>query len=139
VGCGSWTLPLFPQNHMPLCCLADLGADVVTVEPPPRRRSGASIGDIPAYGSERARQAGLNPIFRSRRSIVVDLKTEEGREVVLRFAQTAHVFMEGFRPGVCDRLGVGYQKVASRHPKVVYCSLTGYGQTGPLAQQAGLP
>lgn len=116
--------------------LGDLGADVITVEPPPARTRSA-LDDVPAYGAERARAQGLSPLFRSRRSIVVDLKQDAGREVILRLAGTADVFLEGFRPGTVDRLGVGYDAARARNPGIVYCSISGYGQEGELAQAAG--
>lgn len=117
--------------------LGDLGADVVTVEPPPGVRGRSSLEDLPQYGGVRSRRAGINPLYRSRRSVVVDLKQAAGRDLVLRLAEAVDVFLEGFRPGVCDRLGLGYEQVAARNPTVVYCSLTGYGQDGELAQRAG--
>lgn len=117
--------------------LGDLGADVITVEPPASKREGSGLGDLPSLGGTQARELGINPLSRSRRSIVVDLKSEGGRDVVLELASQADVFLEGFRPGTCDRLGVGYHDIRSRNPAIVYCSLSGYGQSGELAQRAG--
>lgn len=117
--------------------LGDLGADVITVEPPATKREGSGLEDLPYLGGAQARELGINPLFRSRRSIVVDLKSEGGKEAVLELASQADVCLEGFRPGTCDRLGLGYDDVRSRNPAIVYCSLSGYGQGGELAQRAG--
>lgn len=116
--------------------LGDLGADVITVEPPPERTRSA-LDDVPAYGAERARAEGLSPMYRSRRSIVVDLKQDTGRDIVLRLADTADVFLEGFRPGTVDRLGVSYDAVRDRNPRIVYGSVSGYGQDSELAHASG--
>ncbi len=118
--------------------LGDLGADVITVEPPPDARGRSSLEDLPHYSGVSSRRAGANPLHRSCRSIVVDLKQDAGRGLVLRMAKEADMFLEGFRPGTCDRLGLGYDHLAARDPSVVYRSLTGYGQQGDLAMRAGL-
>lgn len=117
--------------------LGDLGADVVTVEPPPGVRGRASLEALPHYGGARSRHIGANPLNRSRRSIIVNIKEPAGRDLVLRLAGDADVFLEGFRPGTCDRLGLGFDDVRERNEAIVYCSLTGYGQQGPLAMRAG--
>ncbi|WP_431876627.1 CaiB/BaiF CoA transferase family protein [Amycolatopsis sacchari] len=103
--------------------LADLGADVVRVD---RAKPGADVLGI----------AG-DPLMRGRRTIGVDTKQPEGVEVVLRLAERADVFIEGFRPGVAERMGLGPEDVHARNPRVVYGRLTGWGQDGPLATAAG--
>ena len=111
--------------------LADLGADVVKIEP----REGDPIRAFPpAVGEESAAHAGLN---RGKRSVVVDLRTEEGASVVRKLAVQADVFVEGFRPGVLARRGLGPAQLLEVHPRLVYCSVTGYGQEGPYAARAG--
>lgn len=117
--------------------LGDLGAEVITVEAPAAARSGSGLGALPGYGGERARRQGINPLYRSRRSLVLDLKQPQALEIALQLAQRSDVFVEGFRPGTCERLGLGYDTVAARNPAIVYCSLTGYGQSGELAMRAG--
>lgn len=105
--------------------LADLGAEVIKVEPPggdPGRRLG---GDLFAA------------VNRGKRSIVLDLKEPEDRDVALRLAAKADVVIEGFRPGVVDRLGVGYEAVVEVNPLVIYCSLSGYGQQGADSMRPG--
>ncbi len=106
--------------------LADFGASVVRVGPVPRD-AGSQITPKPHYYSG----------GRGTRSIQVDLKSDAGREAFLRLAEAADVVIESFRPGVVARLGIGYDDVKSRNPRIVYCSTSGYGQTGPRAQWAG--
>ncbi len=102
--------------------LADMGADVLRVD-----RPGAAPRGDPA-------RAVLN---RGRRSVVVDLKHEEGTAALLRLAERADVLLEGFRPGVMERLGLGPQVCRERNPRLVYARMTGWGQYGPLAAAAG--
>jgi alpha-methylacyl-CoA racemase len=105
--------------------LADLGADVVRVD--------RAVGGEVRVGFE-ATMVGLS---RNRRSIAVDLKTDEGREVVLRLVDEGDVFVEGWRPGVAERLGLGPDDLLARNPRLVYARTTGWGQHGPLAPTAG--
>ena len=117
--------------------LADFGADVIKVED-------TGMGDYirwapPLYeGVDRTAASALFlSLNRGKRSICVDLKTDEGREVLLRLARDADVLLESFRPGVMDRLGVGYETLREVNPGLVYCAITGYGQDGPLRDRAG--
>jgi alpha-methylacyl-CoA racemase len=105
--------------------LADLGADVVRVD----RAEGGEV----KVGFA-ATMVGLS---RNRRSIAVDLKTAQGRDVVHRLVDGADVFVEGWRPGVAERLGLGPQDLHPRNPRLVYARTTGWGQEGPLASTAG--
>jgi alpha-methylacyl-CoA racemase len=104
--------------------LADLGAEVVRVD---RLPGAAGLGDVMAAG----------PMGRGRRSIGLDVRKPGGAEVVLRLAETADALIEGFRPGVAERLGVGPAEVLARNPRLVYGRMTGWGQDGPLAPTAG--
>jgi crotonobetainyl-CoA:carnitine CoA-transferase CaiB-like acyl-CoA transferase len=106
--------------------LADHGAEVITVEPPGGGDPGRAIGlsDGPSSVFFRA----LN---RGKKSVVVDLKSAAGREKLLALAETADVFVESFRPGVVDRLGVGYAALRARNPGIVYCAISAFGQDGP--------
>jgi alpha-methylacyl-CoA racemase len=106
--------------------LADYGALVVKVGPVPTADAAPIQPRYFAYSGHR----GM-------RRVLVDLKDEEGREAFLSLAAAADVVVESFRPGVVDRLGVGYAAVAARNPGVVYCSTSGYGQDGPASQWAG--
>jgi alpha-methylacyl-CoA racemase len=110
----------------PFCAmhLADLGADVIAVERETRVPIGAPTG-------------GANAINRGKRSIVADLKTEEGRQLVLRLVADADALVEGMRPGVMERLGLGPEALQAINPRLVYGRMTGWGQDGPLAQAAG--
>jgi alpha-methylacyl-CoA racemase len=106
--------------------LADYGARVVKVGAPPSR---GAVQIQPAYW---AYSAG-----RGMQQARIDLKAEAGREAFLRLAEGADVVIESFRPGVVDRLGIGYEAVRERRPGIVYCSTSGYGQTGPASRWAG--
>jgi len=106
--------------------LADWGATVVEVGPIPRDRDLQITPPDHAYAAHR----GM-------RRLMVDLQAENGREAFLRLATKADVVIESFRPGVVDRLGVGYEAVRVLNPGIVYCSTTGYGQTGPRSSWAG--
>src|SRR3989449_11390250 len=103
--------------------LADMGADAVKVESP----EGASFRELPGF-------FGWN---RGKRSISVDLKPPEGREIVERLAARGDVVMENMRPGVADRLGVGWERLAALHPRLVYCSGTPFGSPGPGVERPG--
>ena len=112
--------------------LADLGADVIKVEEPGRgdymRWMGPVVGDQSAL---------FNALNRNKRSVVLDLKSERGRDAFLKLAATADAVVEGNRPGVIDRLGIGWPVLHELNPRLVLCSITGYGQDGPLAGSAG--
>ena len=111
----------------PMCAmlLAELGADVVRVDRP--ADSGLGIGMAPEH----------RLLHRSRPSIAVDLKHPDGVETVLRLVDGADALIEGFRPGVTERLGIGPEDCAARNPGLVYGRVTGWGQDGPLARAAG--
>jgi crotonobetainyl-CoA:carnitine CoA-transferase CaiB-like acyl-CoA transferase len=104
--------------------LADLGADVLKVEPPGGDRMRALPDRFRAFNGHK-------------RSIVLDLRSDQGRGEALRLAADVEVAVEGYRPGVADRLGVGYDQLKAVNPSLVYCSLSGFGQTGPLALVPG--
>jgi alpha-methylacyl-CoA racemase len=120
--------------------LADLGADVIKVED-------TGQGDYvrwapPYYGSEEhtplgTRSAIYLALNRNKRSVRLDLKQEGGRQALIRLAESAHVLVESFRPGVLDKLGVGFDVLRQANPALVYCPITGYGQDGPNRDRAG--
>lgn len=112
--------------------LAEAGADVVKIEQPGHGDEMRSYR--PPLGEASANYAILN---RDKRSYAADLKNPAHREQVLALASQAHVVVEQFRPGVAQRLGLGYQQVSDRNPGVVYCSITGYGQESQNARKAG--
>jgi len=118
----------------PFCAmiLADLGADVIKVEPPggdmTRRMPGAVGDDTPAF----------NAVNRGKRSVVLDLKTTAGREALAQLAPSADIFVENSRPGVMATLGLDYATLSARNPRLIYASISGYGQTGPDRAKGGL-
>jgi crotonobetainyl-CoA:carnitine CoA-transferase CaiB-like acyl-CoA transferase len=117
----------------PYCAmiLADLGADVVKIEPP----SGDSTRQMPgAIGSD---SPSFNAVNRGKRSVVLNLKTREGREIFLRLAAASDIVIENYRPGVMTALGLDYAALAARNPRIIYASISGYGQTGPQAHKGG--
>jgi crotonobetainyl-CoA:carnitine CoA-transferase CaiB-like acyl-CoA transferase len=117
--------------------LADFGAEVLKVED-------TGMGDyvrwsVPRYegAAESANSALFLALNRNKRSIRVNLREEGGREVLLRLAREYDVLLESFRPGVLDRLGVGYERLRQRNPGLVYCAISGYGQDGPFRDRSG--
>ncbi len=112
----------------PFCgmLLADMGADVIRVD----RREKADLG-LPG------REPRFEVMNRGRRSVAVDVKSAAGREVVKRLVKPADALIEGFRPGVMERLGLGPDELAKINPRLVYGRMTGFGQNGPMADRAG--
>jgi alpha-methylacyl-CoA racemase len=112
--------------------LADLGAEVIKIEDPQvgdyARTLGTGQGEDSAY---------FRMINRNKQGLRLDLKRPEGVEIFMRLASTADVIIESFRPGVVDKLGIGYAAVAALNPKIAYCSISGYGQNGPYKDLAG--
>ena len=112
--------------------LADLGAEVIKIEDPQvgdyARTLGTGQGEDSAY---------FRMINRNKQGLRLDLKKPEGVAVFMRLAVTADVIVESFRPGVMDKLGIGYAAVAAVNPKIAYCSISGYGQDGPYRDRAG--
>jgi alpha-methylacyl-CoA racemase len=120
--------------------MADAGADVIKVED-------TGMGDYvrwapPYHGTDEQQRLGTRSALylalnRGKRSIRLDLKSEGGRDALLKLAEGSDVVLESFRPGVLDRLGCGYDGLRERNPRIIYCAITGYGQTGPNTQRAG--
>ena len=113
-----------PAPYLTLA-LADHGAEVIKIEPPggdPVRHIGPGDGRSNVY---------FRSLNRGKKSVVLDLKASRNVERLLALAATADVFVESFRPGVCDRLGVGYPQVSQRNPRIVYCSVNAFGNSGP--------
>jgi crotonobetainyl-CoA:carnitine CoA-transferase CaiB-like acyl-CoA transferase len=111
--------------------LGDLGADVIKLERPGR---GDDLRALRGAGRMSASFAAVN---RNKRGIAVDLQKPEGAALALELARRADVLVENFLPGVADRLGLGYAAISAVNPSLVYASITGFGQTGPLARKAG--
>lgn len=126
----------------PFCSLllADLGAEVLKVED-------TGMGDYvrwtpPYAGDEAAQKRGVasaqfNALNRNKKSVQIDLKSDAGKEILLKLVAEHDVVLESFRPGVLDKLGVGYEVMKGVKPEIVYCAITGYGQDGPFKLRAG--
>lgn len=118
----------------PMCTLhlADMGADVLKIEE-------LSVGDyarlIPPMQNKNS--VFFHAINRNKRSVAIDLTKEEGRKLFLKLSEKADVVVESFRPGVVNKLGIDYDTLKKINPKLIYCSITGYGQTGPYRDKAG--
>jgi crotonobetainyl-CoA:carnitine CoA-transferase CaiB-like acyl-CoA transferase len=117
----------------PFCTmlLADMGADVIKVEPP----DGDSTRQMP--GAVGADSPSFNAVNRGKRSIVLNLKSDEGRAVFMRLAASTDIVIENYRPGVMAALGFGYEALAQLNPRLIYASISGYGQTGPQRGKGG--
>jgi formyl-CoA transferase/CoA:oxalate CoA-transferase len=119
----------------PICTMlmGDMGADVIKIEPPPtgddsRQWGPPFVGGISTY---------FHSINRNKRSLGLNLKAEEGRRVLWKLIERADVVIENFRPGVLHKLGFGYDAVSKVNPRVIYCSISGFGQTGPYRNRPG--
>ena len=113
--------------------LADMGADVVKVEKPNGGDDTRRMGP-PFIEGESAAFLGIN---RNKRSIVIDLRSDPGRELAQRMVRESDVLVQNFRPGSLDRMGLGYEQVREINPSIVYCTISGFGATGPYAQRGG--
>ena len=117
----------------PFCTmlLADFGADVVKIEPPAgdstRCMPGASGTDSPSF----------NAVNRGKRSVILNLKTAGGRDALKRLARSADILVENYRPGVLAALGLDFASLQPLNPRLIYASISGYGQTGPDAHKGG--
>jgi formyl-CoA transferase len=120
--------------------LGDLGADVVKVERPGRGDDSRGWGP-PFVGEPYGSYAGESAYFiaanRNKRSVTVNLKSPEGQEIVRQLADVSDVLVENFRTGVLDKMGLGYDDLHALNPRLVYCSISGYGRTGPYAERPG--
>jgi crotonobetainyl-CoA:carnitine CoA-transferase CaiB-like acyl-CoA transferase len=120
----------------PFCCmlLGDMGADVIKIEPP---KTGDSTRHSMGFRLKGEDSPGFLALNRNKRSIALDLKDPSDREVLYALVKTADVLVENARPGVADRLGMGYETLRAINPGLVYASISGFGHTGPWAQRPG--
>jgi len=128
----------------PLCAmnLGDMGAEVIKVE---RVQGEAQRLGLPAGmddfldtdTSGMADKADWMAFNRGKKDLAVDIRSAKGLEIVLKLAKESDVVLQSFRPGVAERLGIGYDAISKINPKVIYCSFYGYGETGPVAHRAG--
>ena len=125
--------PLLAQN------LADLGADVIKVERPGH---GDESRSFPPYAKNEAGEstddsAYFSSINRGKRSVTIDIATERGQALVKKLAARADVLVENYRVGTLERYGLDYESIRKINPRIIYCSITGFGQTGPYKDRAG--
>jgi crotonobetainyl-CoA:carnitine CoA-transferase CaiB-like acyl-CoA transferase len=113
--------------------LGDMGADIVKVEQPGKGDESRQFTP-PAWNGESCYFLSSN---RNKRSITIDLKTDEGREIIYKLAKEADVLIENFRTGALDKLGLGYEQLKELNPRLIYCSISGFGRTGPEKNRAG--
>src|SRR5690349_2402096 len=120
----------------PFCCmlLGDMGADVIKIEPP---KIGDSTRHSMGFRLKGEDSPGFLALNRNKRSIALDLKNPADREGLYALVKTADVLVENARPGVADRLGMGYETLRAINPRLVYASISGFGHTGPWAQRPG--
>ncbi|MBL7166201.1 MAG: CoA transferase [Dehalococcoidales bacterium] len=116
----------YPGSHTTMF-LGDFGADVIRVDPPP--------GATPRGDMDQERLAAFQTVHRNKKSIIINLKSEDGQVVLKKLVEKADVLLEGFRPGVMARLGAGYEDLKVINPRLVYCSLSGFGQDGPYVSR----
>jgi len=131
---GLTVLDLSTQLSGPYCSmlLGDLGADVIKVERPGQ---GDDARAFPPFVN--GESAPFMTFNRNKRSLTLDLKQPAGREICLRLAARADVFLENFRAGAAERLGLGYAHISAVNPRLIYCSISGFGQTGPYRERGG--
>jgi crotonobetainyl-CoA:carnitine CoA-transferase CaiB-like acyl-CoA transferase len=141
------TAPPLPLSHLrvidlsqvmagPFCCmlLGDMGADVIKVEPP---GSGDQARKAMGFRMKGHDSPGFLALNRNKRSIAINLKSDAGRKVLYRLVQTADIVVENGRPGVAKKLKADYEALAAINPRLVYASISGFGQTGPWSQRPG--
>ncbi|MDI7065974.1 CoA transferase, partial [Klebsiella pneumoniae] len=119
----------------PFACmlLADMGADVIKVEPPGGDQTRGAMG----FKMKGPDSMGFLNMNRNKRSLTLDLKSDAGREFFYELAKTADVIVENYRPGVVQRLAIDYESIRAINPKIVYVSISGFGQSGPWASRPG--
>jgi formyl-CoA transferase len=110
--------------------LADLGADVIKVEEPGK-------GDPFRGWGDKLYASNFRSLNRNKKSLTLDIRKDEGRDVLLKLLDKADVFIENFRPGTMEKRGLGYEQVQKRNPRIVYCSISGFGRTGPYRDLPG--
>jgi len=130
---GVRVLDLTWQGPGPFCTfvLGDMGAEIIKIMAPP------TAGARQAARGGGVKEAVYQAANRNKKSILLNLKSDEGRKIFHQLAEQADVIVEGFRPGVAGRLGIDYQTMSQMNPKIIYCSITGYGQDGPYRDLSG--
>src|SRR5687768_4106477 len=126
---GIRVIDLTQAMAAPFCTmnLADMGADVIKIEPPGEGEPTRQLGAVQKNGHS----ATFMTMNRNKRGIAVDLKQPEGVEIIRRLAAECDVFVQNYRPGVAERLGLGYEAIRKANPKIIYAQISGFGNTGP--------
>ena len=114
--------------------LGDLGADIIKISAPDKKDI---VADYPPYIEDTNLSANQAWLGRNKKNLFLNLKNEKSKEIIHKLIMEYDIVIEQFRPGVMERLGLGYENLKKINPKIIYCSLTGYGQTGPLKNNAG--
>jgi len=120
--------------------MADMGSDVIKVEMPPgggHRGVGEGLVYYPEQEDEAARMVAHSAMDRNKKRVAINMRTESGQAVFQRLAKSSDVVLESFRPGVMDRMNVGYAALSKINPRLIYCAVSGYGQTGPYRNYVG--
>jgi CoA-transferase family III len=127
-----WTSPATSLAHTARRSLGDLGAEVIKIE--------AHRGDQTRYypSTPKGQTRMFLGVNRNKQGVVLDLKHEAAREIVYKLTETADVAVENFRPGVAERLQIGYEQLAAINPRLIYCSISGYGSRGPMQAMTGI-
>lgn len=123
----------------PFCTmiLGDLGSEVIKVEAPADAADRRQAGAFRSPSKEDRREAVFNPLDRNKKSLAINLRSEAGREIFYRLVKSADVMVEAYRPGVAKRLKIDYKALSEINPRIIVCSITGYGQNGPYRDLAG--
>ncbi|MFQ5521668.1 MAG: CaiB/BaiF CoA transferase family protein, partial [Candidatus Methylomirabilia bacterium] len=131
---GLRVLDLSTHLSGPYCSmlLGDLGAEIIKVERP---EGGDEARNMPPFVN--GQSAPFMTFNRNKRSLSLNIKMSEGREIILRLIDRADVLLENMKPGTLNRLGIGYEAVSQRNPRIIYCSISGFGQTGPYSGRGG--
>lgn len=117
--------------------LADMGAEVIKIETPPQVQSKKGTGSGISADAKEIQRAVFNYTNRNKKSIAINLKSEEGQQILQELAKSSDVLVEGFRPGVMKRLGGDYETLSKINPRLIYCSLSGFGKDGPYKDLPG--
>ena len=132
-------LGLVPYPPVAMCTmmLGDFGAEVIKIEPTLSAKGHVPVFGISPKGEEGKTEASFNALNRNKKSIGLNLRTDEGMRIFYDLALSADVIVEGFRPGAVERLQINYEAIKKINPKIIYCSLSGYGQDGPYSHLPG--
>ena len=127
----------YPPGALCTMILGDLGAEVIKIGAPSEGGERSAWVGTMMKNEEAERQAAYDALNRNKKSIALNLRSEAGRQIFYQLAETADIVVEGFRPGALKRLGLDYETIKAINPRIIYCSLSGYGQDGPYSNLPG--